>query len=501
MKKSLILSALLLIIGCEEADLINDQKPKIEVSVDQKSKLKEKFGFALMKSINESPKLRELIKSEALKMFNKDYEVLVYLIKDNALENGKTLEELINSNSDNNFKLDDLLKIDPTLTILVPDLPLDSFSARKWNTTTEIPAVAIRMNNTNEVPLITPENRLTSIPAGEIPGYPVLVIKDNERVVTNIESPNSSKLKTRVLYRKGGVEFKFWDNAFDNINKNINKRVDYIWNIDPKIIEAKSIYTTNDGWHRDFIYYDITPNSPNGEFKADFQEHIRGFSLDGDAQAIYNRISDQAGDPTYNNGHRINTSHWTGGYYEFKIKTLINSNNGLGNELINGFAVTPDELFNLEYETFTKGASFWKKTYYRLKNISLKQYSLDLPLISWDLSKYSTSLKISVEEVDVPVSTVITETSTVKFAANFEYTISAEIKKILKIGQKFGASYEKIQNNTIVKTFSEGNDFLGETIVNFEDDIIVGYKDYINVNTRDYSTGYCKFSVEPKRVQ
>ena len=218
----------------------------------------------------------------------------------------------------------------------------------------------------------------------------------------------------------------------------------------------------------------------------------------------YNKISDQTGDPYLRDDHRINVSHWTSGFYEFKVRTIINAKNGVGNELINGFTVSPDQLFLLEYEEYSTGTLFWEKRYYRLTNISNRTVLVDIPLMNWDLDEYASSIKIEIEEVDLTTTTVITDTRTVKFATNF--SIDATLGTKVKTGLKFGASLETTQTHTVQKTFTQGNDFLGEAIVNFADKVITGRHRTFGMNrwkTRDYITGsgYCQFSVEPKRVQ
>ncbi|MEZ0007363.1 hypothetical protein ABH942_002744 [Flavobacterium sp. 28YEA47A] len=511
-KKLAFVFSILALSSCSTEEDFTENKTVQELNKiskkDEKSILKEEFALSLMKSIKESPALRSLIKNEALKMFNKDYEVLVYTIKDYTLENGMTLEETINQNADSNFQLSNLLRVEPTLTLLVPELPLESFSAKKWNTLSEIPAVAIRTNYTNEVPLITPDLDLEMIPSDVIPGFPVIVVKNNERVVSNLENPNIRDLKTKTVFEKDGIIIKFWANSFDNEDKrNVSARL--VKNLNPSLVSAYTIYDQQNpnlnGWQRDFIYYKIQPSSPNGPFIYDFKEHLRSFSMTGDPINAYNKISDQTGDPTYRNNHRINSSHWTGGFYEFKVRTIINAKNGVGNELINGFTVSPDQLFFLEYDTYTRGTLFWEKTYYRLKNISNQTILADIPLINWDLDEYASSIKIEIEEVDLTTTSVITDTRTVKFATNFGIDAAFGVKT--KIGLKFGMSLETTQTHTVQKTFTQGNDFLGEAIVNFADKIIIGQANLPLMGniwlTRDYTTGlgYCKFSIEPKKVQ
>lgn len=492
------------------------QKINEILSKDEKSILKEKFSFSLMKSLNEDQSLRELIKEESLKMFNKDYEVLIYTIKDEKLKNGLTFEETINKNASNNFKLSNLLKIEPTLTLLVPKLPMDSFSAEKWNTQSEIPAIAIRTNYTNEIPLITPELKLELIPSDVIPGFPVIVVKNNERVVSNIENPNIKSLQTKTIYEKDGIIIKFWAKSFDNLESFNDKYSEKITakfhgDIDPVLLNAYNIYEQQnpnlDGWQRDYIYYSIQPSSPNGPFKYDYQEHLTTFNMNGDAKNAYNTISDQT-DPTFSDDHSVTASHWTGGNYEFKVRTIINSRNGVGSELITGFTASPDQLFVLEYESYTTGYFFWTKSYYKLKSIKNSIIYVDIPLINWDLKNYSSSIKTEIEEVDITTTTTVDETNIVKFTNNFQIDTSIPLGQTIKIGLKAGTALETTDSQTVKKTFTQGNDQLGSSIINFADKVVIGSSD-INIffikktiwRTREYSTGLCTFTIEPKKVQ
>ena len=91
------------------------------------------FGKALYGAMSESPMLRDIIKNEALKQFNKDYDVLYQFIKNNKIENGLTVRELLLKHFDDREILMRIEARCPTLTIFVPKLPEDSFSAENWD--------------------------------------------------------------------------------------------------------------------------------------------------------------------------------------------------------------------------------------------------------------------------------------------------------------------------------------------------------------------------------
>jgi hypothetical protein len=67
-------------------------------------------------------------------------------------------------------------------------LPENSFSAETWNTANEEenPVVAVRLSTSNDVPMIDNFNNQEYVVESElIPAYPVIVVKDNERIAFN----------------------------------------------------------------------------------------------------------------------------------------------------------------------------------------------------------------------------------------------------------------------------------------------------------------------------
>ncbi|MDD5149547.1 MAG: hypothetical protein PHC28_03565 [Flavobacterium sp.] len=477
----------------ENIDSSSTENSKLAVNelYDSNSNLKREFGKALMISLNESKSLRDLIKNKSLEMFDNDYEVLYEMIKNEKLENGLTLRESLLKNIGNENRLLQIEINNPTLTILVPELPENSFSAKLWNTDKEIPKVAIRLNTSNNVPIINQDGTEDIIEAKYTPGFPIIVIKENERVIVE-KNKEFGKLKTRTLKTESSVVFKFLDNCFDK-TKNSKKEMMRTVNsniLDPKIITAYNTYTGSnvDGWDRDYIYYGITPTTPKGPFKYDFQESIQSFSLQGDPIAAYNKIADQTNDPKFVSG---GSSTWTGGNFEFKIRIIVNAKNGIGSEIIKYFNATPNDLFVVESRKVK--ISF---AYFYINSIkSLRQMPLNIPIFNWDLDQYASSIKIEIEEVDLTETTVLTDTRTVKFATNFNIEGT-----LLKVGLKFGASLEQTTTHTVQKTYTQGNDALGEVIVNFADKIIISQagSDY---TTREYNSGLYSISVEPMRVQ
>ncbi|UII29884.1 hypothetical protein LVD17_16415 [Fulvivirga ulvae] len=495
MKKTILLSTALLIslASCTDEPAVENPAPQsrteITLSKDQRDELKETFGKAFGLALTESPELRKLIKDEALKMFDNDYDVLYLAIKDVTLTEGQTVRELLLQHVDGE---EELLQIEngvPLLTIFVPELPEETFSAKLWNAESVIPAVGITSYKTNDVKIIEQDGNEFVLEAQHIPAFPVVVIKENERVIHR-DARNSSKVKGKA-FRAGNSEFLFLADCFDGSIKSEKENARITKTPDQKLLDAYNIYLNIDGWHRDYVYYNIQPTQDRGPFSYDYMEYIRSFRMNGDPVSAYSKIADQTGDPTLKTITGSPNSGWTGGYYEFKVRVLLNAKNGVGEELITYFSALPDDLFVVEYEK--------KLFFYMPKITGFRSKSVDLPLFAWDLNDYASTIKIEVEEVDLTETIVNSETRTVKFATNF--AIEGTLKKI---GLKFGASLEETRSQTVSRTYTLGNDQLGGVIVNFADDVVLGPVNILFIKgwrTREYETGWYGISVEPKRVQ
>lgn len=444
----------------------------------------EKFAIALAKVLKENKEVRELIKTEALKKINFDYDVLYMLIKDKEIINHRTVESLISEYID----INDLNKIKqdyPTLTIFVPSLPNDSFSAEMWDTDKDVPSVASALNYNGFIWYVDFQENVKKLSYNEIPLFPIVVIKENERIKVNtfdLRSVNNSD----VVKNDTGSEFVFIDEIFNNITQKESKTRLYENTEIPsnmqKIFDAKNIADANNVWQRDYVYYDINNLTGRGTFKRNYSEYLYSFQLVGNATERYKDLwfNDNGGDdPQYPAfiGGREHLPGWTDGEYEFKVKINISSKTGLGNELIKYFTAGGQNLFNLD-------------VYYHPRHSvgvvrgikSTRKYILNepLPLFSWNLEDLSPMIKISIEEEDPGTITAQTIKTTSTFATNFEFNASIGDKE--KVGAKFGETSTQTQEVALTITNTDKNDALGEVFVNFYDDVLTS-STLLNLNS------------------
>ncbi|MCL1679122.1 hypothetical protein M2T92_08820 [Elizabethkingia miricola] len=526
--KKILLSAILLssIIACREESLSNrDAQLQAQQNLlDVKSVYKQEFSIALAKALAYNVDLRDFIKKEALKKFDNDYDVLYQMVKDRMV-GGKTFKDIIAEQYDKKENLEALERLYPTLTIFVPELPMDSFSAEKWDSRTEIPQVAYTLNTTNDTPIINEKGEEYFLEAKYIPSFPVVVVKENERVRVSTGNSvrnntlasmgaNPSVTKQDDVLKGSSCSFEFLDDAFNGGKSNQIQKLASVKTmsttanaslVDSKVQQAYEIYKNTDGWQRDYIYYDITPGQQRGQFKYDFQEHLTSFRMN-DANGL-TIISDQTGDPKNNPAYRtgpimialgnLPTTQWTGGAFEFKIHVLINATNGVGSSIDKYFSVSPENLYNAEYERMFPGNKLLRNAF-KLKNITPKDVPLNIQLFNWDLNQYASSIKISIEEVDLTEEETRTDTRSVKFATNFNIDPTDGFLK--KMGLKFGSSLERNESSTVTYKVTKSSDQLGDVIINFADNVVTSFNGS-TFTKREYNSGLYTITVEPRRVQ
>ncbi|MBE5321096.1 hypothetical protein IM793_18160 [Pedobacter sp. MR2016-19] len=514
---------------------------------NEKQDAKVIFSKILAIALEKEPNLRLFIKNEALKQFDRDNDVLFQMIKDEKVTTDQTFHQVISKYAKSKEKLDSAINSLPTLTIMVPELP--NFTPNNWKTESEVPQVAISPENKNfkDIDLYNSKGELTKIAYGAIPNFPVVVVKENERVnvsVNNIDkSPisatllrNSTESNQSSFLSKDNMKFIFSNEAFngmktssfnkvnmsssaklsltnDNkISRTVNVNLTNEPNsIDPSVIEAFNI---NLDWHRDYIYYGLNPNLGinKGKFNNRMIEHIVSIRMkDGN----YNRISDQTQDPTVSEqwvqprpergGYVTN---WTDGYFDIRISILINAKNGAGTQLNKVISAKGSDLYDIKYRTEgIPGRS--GSTQLRFDGLTPKDYIINEPIAAWDLQNYGAAWKFIVSEYDPSEEIITTYNESSKFATNFNYELGFEEK--VKVGYKFGISLETTSSSTYQYKTTRGSDELGEGILEFGSPIILKKEQYTysgrngtvigyNYITNEVSCGTIYLAIEPRKI-
>lgn len=148
----LLVCSVLFSLSCRD-EIIPEKNSRKEIPNMKltNTEIKKKFGAALAKVLKDSPAVRKLIKDEALKKIDHDYDALYLLIKDEKLSDNSTLEDHLLKYVDPELLASVETQI-PNLTIFVPELPENSFSAVLWDVNNEAPCVGVRAKETNDIP-------------------------------------------------------------------------------------------------------------------------------------------------------------------------------------------------------------------------------------------------------------------------------------------------------------------------------------------------------------
>lgn len=153
MKKLFFIILSIFLLSCQD-NIEESSKINSEVFTKDTEVLKKRFCKALAMVLSESEIARDLIKNEALKKINYDYDVLYEFVKNEPLENGYLFKDLLLKHIEKE-SLEELEKLFPTLTLFVPKLPNNSFSAELWDSNKDIPVIAMISEEENGVPMFS----------------------------------------------------------------------------------------------------------------------------------------------------------------------------------------------------------------------------------------------------------------------------------------------------------------------------------------------------------
>lgn len=420
------------------------------------------FAKTLARALTNKP-VRELIKDEAAKQIDKDYDVLYQMVKENQIEPNKTFADYLSSEAGSTELMsfvDDKL---PLLTIFVPRLK--NFSADNWDTDNQIPIVGVRneedIKNGKKMLAFDAQGNRYEIAYNSKPDRPLVIVKTSERLDVLDGSTNTSRMEiaSSILYEDKGKTFYFRYPDFDGRNtQQQDSRQNGEGNSQANARETKinafcaratyySLYDYRTQYafehnivcQRDYIYYGIDPaNGVNqGPFNSNYAEFITSIRVND--IATHDRLVDDVSD----------------GNMEFDLNFFfIQDKTGI-NSLKKGFSVPTDQLF------ITNTAN---------PSPNPQPYTLSAPveIIPFDMQKYGDTWRIAVFEYDPGSVQTYTTTLTSTYGANF--TVSGTIQKI---GLNFGASTTQTSTKTITTQITGTSDDLQETVHSYCDNILI----------------------------
>lgn len=439
-----------------------------ESNVDVSEASIEVFSKILSKAVKSDCDLRNYIKKESLKKITMDYDVFYPLIKNEIIHSGLTFRDILLQYVENEDVFKEIEQKLPLLTIFIPKLP-SGFNANIWNSKDEIPCVTTGRIVNDSIFYYQDGMTVFSTSSDLIPGFPVLVLKNNERIK---RSEGLTKASTAINYK-----YEFIDEVFNGINPPVKTKTPAFsekYKDEIFLINAyKEMGANGFRWQRDNIYYGFKKTDSiesRGAIDRSIVECLGRFYLKPEAM---NKIADQQGaDPMLKDDivlvnttatPQVSAAFWTDGQFEFKIDVLINNISGLGASITKYFFSDPNELFDMIYEPVAKDGEW--RTYRRIGVRESWGTYLGIDLVTWDLESNGFSWKFLISEIDDQQQETIKHSNTSEFAANFSGGF--------KIGINFGASQKHNRTTEYTLVTFKNSDDLGSLELNFSDPIIV----------------------------
>lgn len=387
------------------------------------------------------------------------------------------------------------------LNILIPDLTLFwDFNAEKWDTNNQEIVVMCR-DDESDTMYENGEN-IGQAEKGDIPGFPCLVIKNNER------------LRVKSAYtRSGEATYEFTSDEFDGSKRTQTRHYDTDINLEPtedatlgvskdefkaKIIEAwEEFKDIPAAYQRDYIYYGITKANKPGTLNRNIREELYRFRIQKD---VFSTIADQKGkDPKLTNlsqekrylsNDEILKKIWTDGKFEFEFKSYIASDDNTKEamEHMMKFTIEPKEAFSIEKvhlrhknsTAFRHSKNFYSVNVNNLRSrwIYPKKHSgsdNSVFLLPWDLYSKSLVIHLFVYEHDDTEAIKRSQTIVNEFTNKADFSIdgSASLGKVnlaTKLG--YGFSHTSTTTSAIEISTTVGSDYLGTLSFLFNDPII-----------------------------
>lgn len=494
MKKCLItLLGAAMIVACskENAETISPEISDAQIVVSEEERGLSEFAIILSRAINQEPELRAFIKKEALKEFDKDYDVFYPFVKDKKVEGDRTFRDIL-LDYDDNKELPSIEDSLPLLDILVPDwswIADDCFSVRRWDIEQDRVCVTFRTSG-KEQRIYNDGKSIGFMSRASVPSYPILVVKNNER------------MRTKSILTRGSLcsnDYDFIDEVYNNNGATRGSGGEFgnEWYLDAQIeedpetipVEALSgrvatAYYQNGVPQRDHIYYGMTETCDSGRIDYNYQETIYRIKIKAPVSAGY---YDDTTDFTLREHRKTGK---TATFTEEELRELIWADGSLelmfvikaGDKKIDSkpFPISFSEAFQIKKYTLVNKYNWLgaKKSIYASieKGYLVPRWvNVNIPLFSWDIRFFPQEYSIIIFEHDSGITTTVTTTVEEEFMSNSALDITGSYKTDLKIGFDQGEKATEKRKITYSYQKTENSDSLGTLSINYRTDVITGF--------------------------
>jgi len=467
------------------------------------------FAVILSKAVYNEPELRAFLKNEALKQYDKDYDVFYPWTKDLLVDGERSFESVLKA-YDEDSKLEEIEKEIPLLTILVPDwswVNENAFSVINWDTSSD--AVVVGYKNRESTNSIFSNGELTdNIPSYIIPEFPVLLIKSNERMKTGSESTKGGPINFSFVddeFNGALAESTKGDHIYEHNFNTPNPATNYIMKteIPQKVLDAYTLGNSEPMLkHRDYIYYGMTPVIDTGYVDFHYAERIlkckinpqelNSFTDDltssgvTDWQLSVTFNGQTSGQPYAYTDAELYALDWVDGCIElvFDIHAgNIHEQHYRSVSFKDAFYVS--RVYEYYHYVWLNKLKY--RTYYiEVEDLVPRWIDLNFTLFTWDLSYYANSYSVTIKEKDSGA------TLTGTFSGTFNMTANVSGSKKINWGVNMGASFSASNSYS----YTQDSDELGTFNVYYTDPIVTSIPNPV-AQVYQYSTGNVDVLVVP----
>jgi hypothetical protein len=484
------------------------------------------FAGILSKVTYDREDVREFLKTESLKQFDKNYDVLYLLVKEKMVGEKSFRDILVSYSSEE--AIEEIEESVPLLNILIPEIPFFDISPKNMDIKDE--EIPVTVSQDDKTSLFINGKVEADLEKGEVPDFHVFVVNENSRVVIPQKEARGLKMASAasIMFKSPNFDGSIKQESPMLKSATVSKET-----VGAKAIKAYSYFNQDNGsiyqraFQRDYIYYGITPQNQKGSLNRAVSEYVSFIEIN---PRTYFKIADQKGTGSTNDDPYIketSTSQkkrelteaelmdrlWTKGAYDLRFEIVTSTSQ---RPEVKYIPLKPNEIwnFNLEHTKRHKTAFRHSKHTYRIdpnnftaKRVYLSQYQITFG--KWDLSEESIYRYINVLEEDESIESTFTTTyettrvHTSKFSGDAKLEIGIGKAKVNR-----EASAEVTDSNTIKdsKTVTivrkEKSDDLGTVKIFFYDPIIerkskteFGIQRYV---IRTYTTGHVTFGLSVK---
>ena len=483
----------------------------------------EEFALILSKALYDNESLRDFLQKEALKQFDKDYDVFYPLVRERVVAGESTFRELL-SRYDDKGLLPSIERSLPLLTILVPDWSwVESFSVKNWDTAD--PDISVIYTDSKKRKAICFDGQIIYVlEDDQVPGFPAVIVKQNERVRVSARTKSGEMLEYEFIddefnasiYPETRVEHQYYDRYFDT--EDYSNFISYSEMQSRSSVSATAYSTFIDNpyaSHRDNIYYGMTNSIQQGKLNPRITEYIakiRFGSLDSqfffDGDDFYGCPDSYTRYVEIDDAVLINKFYYEGNL-ELYFHILIGNTSGTVSEIKKYKSVSFDDVFQLAKVHVDFRHRTWvsdRKWVYTVdkKCFVPKWYDANIQLPQWDISSQSTIMNINVSEYDDEQEITTTKSIVNSFTTNFssESGLSIgnpEASGSIKVGYGVSSKNETTQTVT-VKTKNQSDD-LGTARLYYTDPIILSPTTLNGVGgyrVKEINTGFVYMLILPR---